>query len=107
MGNSSAPRAIFPAPKVAFSTKAIEISGRGRDAVRIVRLLKRILPKLDIFWRRQHTSRSYLSCSSTIRGLFRHIGSIKGGLQYEPVDLCYLPMPKTSSAYIADASLLL
>jgi hypothetical protein len=80
MGSSSAPGAVFPAPKVAFLTRVIEMSGRGREAVRTVGLLRGILPKLDVFWRRQHTSRSHLSYSSTIGGLFRHIGSVKGGL---------------------------
>ena len=80
IGSLSAPRAMFPAPRVAFSTRAIEILGRGREAIRIVGLLRGISPKLDIFWRRQHTSRSYLSCSSTIGGLFGLIGSVKGGL---------------------------
>jgi hypothetical protein len=80
VGSLSAPGVMFPAPKVAFLTRAIEISGRGREAVRIVGLLRGILSELDIFWRRQHTSRSCLSCSSTIGGLFRHIGSVKGGL---------------------------
>ena len=107
MGSSSAPGAVFPAPKVAFSTRAIEMSGRGREAVGTVGLSRGISPELDVFWRRQRTSRSRLSCSSTIGGLFRHIGSVKGGLQYEPVDLCHFPMPKTSSACVADASLLL
>jgi hypothetical protein len=107
MGSLSTPGAVFPAPKVAFSTRAIEISRGGREAVRTVGLLRGISPELDAFWRRQRTSRSYLSCSSTIGGLFRHIGSVKGGLQYKPVDLYHLPMPKTSSAYEVDASLLL
>jgi hypothetical protein len=107
IGSLSALGAVFLAPKVAFSTRAIEISGRGREAVRTVGLSRGILPKLDIFWRRQYTSRSYLSCSSTIGGLFRHIGSVKGGLQYEPVDLCHLPILKTSSVCVVDASLLL
>jgi hypothetical protein len=107
IGSSSTPRAVFLAPKVAFSTRAIEISGRGREAVRTVRLSRGISPELDIFWRRQHTSRSYLSCNSTIGGLFRHIGSVKGGLQYELVVLCHLPMPKTSLACVVDTSLLL
>ena len=49
MGSLSALRAVFLAPKVAFSTRAIEMSGRGREVVRIVRLLRGILPKLDIF----------------------------------------------------------
>ena len=49
MGSLSAPGAVFPAPKVAFSTRAIEILGRGREAVRIVGLLRGILPKLNIF----------------------------------------------------------
>jgi hypothetical protein len=80
MGSSSAPRAVFPAPKVAFSTRAMEISGRGREAVGTVGLSRGILPELDVFWRRQHTSRSCLSYSFTIGGLFGHIGSVKGGL---------------------------
>ena len=80
MGSLSAPGAMFLAPRVAFLTKAIEISGRGRKAVRTIRQSRGISPKLDAFWRRQHTNRSCLSCSSTIGGLFRYIGSVKGGL---------------------------
>ena len=52
VGSSSTPRAVFPAPKVAFSTRAIEMSGRGREAVRTVGLPRGISPKLDVFWRR-------------------------------------------------------
>ena len=43
---------MFLAPKVAFSTRAIEMLGRGREAVRIVGLSRGISPELDIFWRR-------------------------------------------------------
>jgi hypothetical protein len=52
VGSSSAPRAVFLAPKVAFSTRAIEMSGRGREAVGIIGLLRGISPELDVFWRR-------------------------------------------------------
>jgi hypothetical protein len=62
----SALGAMFPAPKMAFSTRAMEISGKGRDAAGAVRQLRGILSILVAFWRRHRTSRSLLSCSSTM-----------------------------------------
>jgi hypothetical protein len=107
VGNLSTPRAILPAPRMAFSTRAIEMLGKGREAVRIVGLLRGISSELVAFWRTQHTSRSYLSCRSTIGGAVWAHWVYKGRLQYEPVDLYHFPIPKTSLAYKADASLLL